>query len=90
MISEVRNTINYHDLYKSRTRIAKQKDLSLFKIPPCEASFLQNVKRAAWQARVWKGSHVGFPDLGPPLDFGWIQKQGCDLQYTLKGVVCLS
>ena len=75
MISEVRNTINYHDLNKSRTRNAKQKALSLFKIPPCEASFLQHVKRAAWQARVWKASHVGFSDLGTPLDFGWIQEQ---------------
>ena len=76
MISEARNTINHHDLKKLRTRIAKHKDLSLIKIPPCEASFLQHVKRAAWQARVWKAAHVGFPDLETPLDFGWIQEQG--------------
>ena len=38
---------NYHnDLNKLRTRMAKQKDLSLSKILPCEASFLQHVKRA--------------------------------------------
>ena len=55
MISEVRNTINYHDL-----NIAKQKDLSLFKIPHCEASFLQHVKRAAWQAGNGKDPMLGF------------------------------
>ena len=42
----------HHDLNKLRTRMAKQKDLSLSKIPPCEVSFLQHVKRAARQARV--------------------------------------
>ena len=48
------------------------------KIPPCEASCFQHVKRAAWKARVWKGAHVGFPDLATrstPLDFCWIQEQ---------------
>ena len=60
----------HHDLNNVRTRIAKQKDLSLSKIPPCEASFLQHVKRVAWQARVWKAAHVVFHDLGTPLDFG--------------------
>ena len=28
------------------------------------------------QARIWKAAHVGFPDFGTPLDFGWIQEQG--------------
>ena len=60
----------HHDLNKFRTRIAKQKDIYLSKIPPCEASFLQHVKRAAWQDRVLKAAHVGFPDLVSPLDFG--------------------
>ena len=66
----------HHDLNKCMTRIAKQKDISLSKIPPCEASFLQHVKLAAWQDRVWKAAHVGFPDLATPFDFGWIQEQG--------------
>ena len=37
----------HHDLNKLRTRMAKQRDLSLSKIPPCEVSFLQHVNRAA-------------------------------------------
>ena len=66
---------NYHHyLNKFRTRIAKQKDISLSKIPHCEASFLNHVKLAAWQDRVWKAAPVGFPDL--VTRFGWIQEQG--------------
>ena len=53
-----------------------KKNISLSKIHPCEASFLQHVKLAAWQDRVLKAAHVGFPDLAKPLDFGWIQEQG--------------
>ena len=37
----------HHDLNKLRIRMAKQKDLSLAKIRPCEVIFLQHVKRAA-------------------------------------------
>ena len=66
----------HHDLNKLRTRIFKQKYLFLSKIPPCEASFLQHVKFAALQDRVWKAAHVEFSDLATPLDFGWIQEQG--------------
>ena len=65
----------HHDLIKLMTRIAKQNDLSLSKMPPCETTILQHVKRAAWQARVWKASHAGFPDFGTPLDFDCIQEQ---------------
>jgi hypothetical protein len=39
-----------------RVKIAKQKDVSLAKLPPCEASFVQHVLRASLQTYIWMKS----------------------------------
>ena len=41
------------------------------KLPPCEESLKQHVRRAAWQTRIWISSHIAKPDLGSPLEYGW-------------------
>jgi hypothetical protein len=44
--------ISAHDnLNRLRVKIAKQKDASLAKLPPCEASFVQHVLRASLQTK---------------------------------------
>ena len=43
----------------------------LAKLPPCEESLKQHVRRAAWQTRIWISSHIAKPDLGSPLEYGW-------------------
>ena len=50
----------HHDLNKCRTRIAKQKYISLSKIPPCEASFLQHVKLQHGKTGYGKQLMLGF------------------------------
>ncbi len=36
-----------------RLKLALTKNASLAKLPPCEKSFLQHVKHASWQAKIW-------------------------------------
>ena len=51
-----------HDnLNRLRVKIAKQKDVSLAKLPPCEASFVQHVLRASLQTYIWIKSDTAQP-----------------------------
>ncbi len=59
------------DLDDLRVKLAVKKGSSLAKLPPCERSFVQHVKRAQWQTKLWTHSHVRNPDLGSPLNHGW-------------------
>lgn len=54
-----------------RVKLASQKNISLAKLPPCERSFKEHVKRAAWQTKLWTRSHIPKPDIGSPLEHGW-------------------
>ena len=49
----------HHDLNKLRTRIAKQKDISLSEILPCKASFPQHVKLAHGKSGYGKQHMLG-------------------------------
>lgn len=60
-----------------RYQQAKKRDISLAKLPPCEAVLKQHVKRAMWQTRVWMSSHIAMPSLGSPVDFGWTRAGDC-------------
>ena len=84
-------------LNKLRVTLAAKKIRSLAKFPPCEASFHQHVKRAAWQARVWMNAAIAEPDNRSPLDHGWHLEdnkvmptyfEGPMAAEMLKGLLC--
>ena len=54
------------DLNQLRVKLASRRNASLIKLPPCEASFLQHVKRASWQTKIWMASHIAMQDIGSP------------------------
>ena len=51
-----------------RAKLAAKRECVLAKLPPCEESLKQHVRRAAWQTRIWISSHMAKPDLGSPLE----------------------
>ena len=51
-------------------KLAAKQDCVLAKLPPCEESLKQHVRRASWQSRIWSSSHFAKPDLGSPLEYG--------------------
>ena len=59
------------NLNEMRVKMCQMKDVELSKLPPCEDSFRQHVKRAMWQTRILTNSHHPKPQLGNPEDFGW-------------------
>ena len=62
-----------HDnLNRLRVKIAKQKDVSLAKLPPCEASFVQHVL----QTYICMKSDTAQPPDKSALDFGWEDQSG--------------
>jgi hypothetical protein len=58
-------------LNRLRVKIAKQKVVSLAKLSPCEASFVQDVLRASLQTYIWMKSDTAQPPEKSALDFGW-------------------
>ena len=67
----------YHqDLNCFRTHLAIQKNIAIAKLPPCESSFEQHVKRANYQCRIWLNAHVACPNVGSPVDEGWVIEEG--------------
>jgi hypothetical protein len=71
-----------HDnLNRLRVKIAKQKDVSLAKLPPCEASFVQHVLRASLQTYIWMKSDTAQPPEKSALDFGWEDQNGLSPVY---------
>ncbi|XP_033109669.1 uncharacterized protein LOC117110927 [Anneissia japonica] len=57
----------HKSLNKLRVRMASTRCTLVSKLPPCEASFLQHVKRASWQTKTWCNSHVPKPELPKPI-----------------------
>jgi hypothetical protein len=71
-----------HDnLNRLRVKISKQKDVSLAKLPPCEASFVQHVLRASRQTYIWMKSDTAQPPEKSALDFGWEDQNGLSPVY---------
>ena len=61
-----RSSNDAKDLNQLRVKLASRKNASLIKLPPREASFLQHVKRASWQTKIWLSSHTAQQDIGSP------------------------
>jgi hypothetical protein len=73
---KARFTCDHGDLNKLRSRIAQQKDASLVKLPPCEATLRQHVLRVSLQVYIWTSSSIAQPPVKSPLQFGWVNKNG--------------
>ena len=67
-----------------RAKLAAKRECVLAKLPPCEESLKQHVRRAAWQTRIWISSHIAKPDLGSPLEYGWKSEGRSLSQCTMK------
>ena len=59
-----------------RAKLAAKRECVLAKLPPCEESLKQHVRRAAWQTWIWISYHIAKPDLGSPLEYGWKREGG--------------
>ena len=51
------------------------------KLPPCEASFVQDVLRASLQTYIWMKSDTAQPPGKSALDFGWEDQNGLSPVY---------
>jgi hypothetical protein len=71
------------NLNRLRVKIAKQKDVSLAKLPPCEASFVQDVLRASLQTYIWMKSDTAQPPEKSALDFGLEDQNGLSPVYLV-------
>jgi hypothetical protein len=80
-----------HDnLNRLRVKIAKQKDVSLAKLPPCEASFVQHVLRASLQTYTWMKSDTAQPPARIICSFHHhylhlqFESTGCNMHQSLN------
>ena len=69
-----------------RAKFAAKRDSSLAKLPPCEDSIKQHIRRASWQVRIWISSHIPKPDLGSPLHHGWRKEENRLVPVYFEGV----
>ena len=52
-------------------------------LPPCQDCFQQHVKRANYQAAIWKRSLENFPEIPRPYeDHGWILGEDSNLEIS--------
>lgn len=88
---------HHNNLNALRVRLANTKEASLLKLPPCESSFLQHVKRASWQTKAWLSSHTAKPNLPSPNGHGWhaedgklvpVYSEGPAAAELLQGLLC--
>ena len=63
---KAKRTDAIQNLNNLRVKLASKKNASLIKLPPCEASFTQHVRRASWQTKIWMTSHIAMQDTGSP------------------------
>ena len=67
--------LNLNDL---RVRLAKRNEQSLSRLPPCEDSLRQHVRRASWQTKIWMRAdqtHCS-PSTLSPIGHGWRVEEG--------------
>ena len=59
-----------------RVRLAKRNEQSLSRLPPCEDSFLQHIRRASWQTKIWMEADQANRSHSTvsPIGHGWCKK----------------
>lgn len=58
-------------LNKLCVRLAATRSVPIAKLPPCEDSSLQHVKRATWQTKIQTSAHLSKPEVPSPVGHGW-------------------
>lgn len=62
------------EVNEARKQLFTQKSRALENIPPTKAALEQHIKRAAYQAIVWRNALVPDPELPSPSDWGWLKE----------------
>ena len=76
-------------LNRLRVRLAATRSMPIAKLPPCEDSFLQHVKRASWQTNIWTLAHQAKPDVPSPVGHGWKLQDDIVVPVFLEGPTAL-
>ena len=85
-------------LNKLRSELVLRKCNTVGRLRPCEDAFKQHVKRTIWQSKIWMSSHIGYPDIGSPFDFGWkkasavltpILYEGLTTSEVISDLICI-
>ena len=80
---------SHNSLNELRFHLAAKRSVSIAKLPPCEASFKQHVRRASWQTKTWTTAHIPKPDNSEPSSNGWLSKNGALTPLYFEGPTAL-
>ena len=71
-----KHRLAHNNLNQLREKIASVKNVLVHKLPPSEPAFLEHVKRAAFQCRIWMLAGEPKPDIHYPDANGWNRQAG--------------
>lgn len=80
---------SHKSLNELRFRLAAKRTMSIAKLPPCEASFKQHVRRASWQTKTWTTAHIPKPETRQPTSNGWILQESSIVPLYFDGPTAL-
>ena len=69
--------------------MAATRSASTSKLPPCEDSFQQQVKRASWQTKTWTSAHLAKPEVPSTVGHGWKLQEGVLIPVFFEGPTAL-
>ena len=67
---------SHTNLNSLREKLAATKNVPVQKLPPSEPAFVEHVKRAGHQCRIWMRAGETKPDIPSPEGNGWYRKDG--------------
>ena len=70
--STLKHKVAHQSLNDMRLKMIKAKDTNFSRIPRCENSFLQHVKRCIYQVNIWAYASLPIYECGKPADYGWV------------------
>lgn len=59
------------DLAETRWHLFRKSAKKIDLLPPTKGSFIQHLKRANFQCRIWRQADEAMQDIGDPVDHGW-------------------
>ena len=68
--------IQIKEICAKQDRVMPTKNVDISSFPPCRRSLVQHIKRANYQAHIWKQAHVANPDIPDPEGHGWVLVDG--------------
>ena len=60
--------------------ISQRKGLDLSQLPPCQNALMKHIKRANYQAMIWRQASQAQPNLPSPQENGWKQTSNNTLE----------